>query len=199
MSNVDVSRYSKRIVQFFWDPEPKNDDTNQDPIWCLGRKYENRCKSTSNGKPSTPNSSLLKDAASDPKTNGTLENEAESRSSSFEQIERDKNLNPPMTNGGDEGWPEAFLDDFEARIWLTYRSSFPAIPRSVDPKATAGMSLSVRLKSQLANQAGFTSDTGWGCMIRSGQSLVANALALLWFGRGTAQLILLCKTIGSCD
>jgi cysteine protease ATG4 len=81
-------------------------------------------------------------------------------------------------------WPSPFLDDFEAKIWLTYRSNFPIIPKSQDPKSLASMSLSVRLRSQLVESAGFTSDTGWGCMIRSGQSLLANALVMLRMGRG---------------
>jgi cysteine protease ATG4 len=47
------------------------------------------------------------------------------------------------------------------------------------------MTLSVRLRSQLVDSQGFTADTGWGCMIRSGQSLLANALCILSLGRGT--------------
>ncbi len=46
------------------------------------------------------------------------------------------------------------------------------------------MTLGVRLRSQLMDSQGFTSDTGWGCMIRSGQSLLANALCIQEFGRG---------------
>jgi cysteine protease ATG4 len=81
------------------------------------------------------------------------------------------------------GWPPAFLDDFESRIRLTYRSGFPPIPRSQDPKAAASMSLAVRIR-QLGQQEGFTSDTGWGCMIRTGQSLLANTLLFCELGRG---------------
>jgi cysteine protease ATG4 len=94
-------------------------------------------------------------------------------------------------NGEDGGWPSTFLDDFEARIWLTYRSNFPIIPKSQDPKALSSMSLAVRFRSQLVEPAGFTSDTGWGCMIRSGQSLLANALVMLRMGRGKMKFCLL--------
>ncbi|KAJ9134747.1 Cysteine protease [Pleurostoma richardsiae] len=40
----------------------------------------------------------------------------------------------------------------------------------------------MRLKV-LGEQGGFTSDSGWGCMIRSGQSLLANTLAICYLGR----------------
>ncbi|KAJ5162459.1 hypothetical protein N7492_007851 [Penicillium capsulatum] len=51
------------------------------------------------------------------------------------------------------------------------------------PEAISSMTLSVRLRSQLLDPQGFTSDTGWGCMIRSGQSLLANTLYILTLGR----------------
>lgn len=96
------------------------------------------------------------------------------------------------SGGEEDGWPSAFLDDFEAKIWLTYRSDFPTIAKSQDPKAWSSMSLSVRLRSSLTDQSGFTSDTGWGCMIRSGQSLLANSLLLVRLGRGKPFSDIMC-------
>jgi cysteine protease ATG4 len=39
MTTVDFGRY-KRIVQYFWDPEPTNNAESRSPIWCLGREYQ---------------------------------------------------------------------------------------------------------------------------------------------------------------
>ena len=38
MSSINLARY-KRIVQYFWDPEPKNYAGFSTPIWCLGSRY----------------------------------------------------------------------------------------------------------------------------------------------------------------
>ena len=171
---MDFGRY-KRIVQAFWDPEPKNDDASGSCIWCLGREYTTT--SMPNGLHDREHESTRKDAAlkgqdggQDAKrikfaaTNGTSAGEHEIESHDSQ---------------ADRGWPSEFLDDCESRLWFTYRSGFTAIQKSSD----ASMTLSVRLRS-LGDQGGFTSDTGWGCMIRSGQSLLANALIMLRLGRG---------------
>jgi hypothetical protein len=55
---------------------------------------------------------------------------------------------------------QEFLDDWQTRPWITYRSGFPPI-----------------------NPSEYTSDAGWGCMLRSGQMLLANTSFLHHFGR----------------
>lgn len=98
--------------------------------------------------------------------------------------ERDTSTATVPNDLNTHGWPEAFLDDFESKIWITYRSNFSTIPKSDDRDAATSMTLGVRLRTQFVDSQGFTSDTGWGCMIRSGQSLLANALSILLLGRG---------------
>lgn len=55
---------------------------------------------------------------------------------------------------------EAFEKDFQSRLWMTYRKDFEEFQGS-------------RLNT----------DCGWGCMIRSAQMLVGQAMVLHWLGR----------------
>ncbi|KAJ3276697.1 Cysteine protease atg4 [Borealophlyctis nickersoniae] len=55
---------------------------------------------------------------------------------------------------------DAFYEDFKSRPWMTYRHSYPFIKPSQ-----------------------YTSDVGWGCMLRSGQMMLANAFLFHELGR----------------
>jgi cysteine protease ATG4 len=187
MANVDLGRY-RRIVQLFWDPEPTNDALTDVPVWCLGERYRlnGTYSKTPASTPSQPRNHPSPTISTPPEapTEPPLPSAAapdtppDSVSSSF-----DSSL-AYEEPGEDGGWPPAFLDDFESKFWMTYRSEFEPIAKSADPRAASALSFSMRIKSQLVDQTGFASDSGWGCMIRSGQSMLANALGMIQLGRG---------------
>lgn len=181
---AEAGRVGRRIVKMLWDPQPVNDRTANKPAWCLGCSYTHdspaRKESASEAAvpseatpPATPSATASR-AAPDAAPETPPDSSSSSVSSS---------LAYDASADEDKGWPPAFMDDFESRIWMTYRFNFEPIARSSDPKASASLSFAMRLKT-LADQSGFPSDTGWGCMIRSGQSLLANTLLICQLGRG---------------
>lgn len=186
MSNIDFGTSYKRFVRYFWDPEPKNDDPNSSPIWCLGQRYsaERRPPTTAPKAPASPSLPATNTDTKDPNDSETV-----ILSNDIPSSQRKSDINgAPMaetsTSEEERGWPSEFLDDFESRFWFTYRSHFPPIAKSIDLQANATLTLAVRLRSQLGDQGGFTSDTGWGCMIRSGQCVLGSAIARVKLGRG---------------
>lgn len=185
MANVDFGAHYKKFVRYFWDPEPKNDDPAMNPIWCLGRQYSADADRT---QINTSNKAVGKRQEADVAEVATQNRQNAVRMD--EGADDDPTKSRKIDAIADEdgrSWPADFLDDFEARFWFSYRSHFASIKKSTDPIAGSSLTLAVRLRSQLVEQGGFTSDTGWGCMIRSGQCLVANALAMLQLGRGKAS------------
>ena len=65
---------------------------------------------------------------------------------------------------------------FRSLIWMTYRTGFS--PISSNGKSVSG-----------GRSAEYTSDIGWGCMIRSGQTMLAQALVFVHLGRGAVLLV----------
>uniref|UniRef100_A0A1D1Z3D5 Cysteine protease n=1 Tax=Anthurium amnicola TaxID=1678845 RepID=A0A1D1Z3D5_9ARAE len=59
-----------------------------------------------------------------------------------------------------DGGLSGFLHDFSSRIWMTYRKGFDVI-----------------------GESRFSSDVNWGCMIRSSQMLIAQAMLFHYLGR----------------
>lgn len=183
MANNDFARFSRKVVQYFWDPLPRNED--RAPIWCLGRSYDSRYQDARKTAPAGTSPSAQSDSSTSQADSAIVTEAASKPPQEEEEVNLDAlaKSQADLTRSEEEslGWPPEFLDDLESRIWMTYRSNFPPIPKSSDPAAGAGMSFATKLRS-IGNQ-GFSSDTGWGCMIRSGQSLLANTLCTLKLGR----------------
>lgn len=185
MNHVDLGQKYKRLVQYLWDAEPRIEGTDS-PLWCLGNKYKVTLPTT--GSPDKESESPSDFTAHDVSSQQSVgQPSASSREEPDASGDNDGQSVASTTNASWREWPAPFLDDFESKIWLTYRSNFPLIPTTDDDNAPSSRTLSVRLRMQLTNSDGFTTDTGWGCMIRSGQSLLANALSMLSLGRGTAE------------
>lgn len=178
MNGAEISRVGKRFVQLFWDPLPTNE--SKEPIWCLGQRYESQPVTAHDQHAESQEQENTSTSAAQPASGGDTK-EKDADSSSIDIVDRTES-SAERDEALAKGWPAAFVDDVETKIWLTYRNNFPPIAKASDPAALSAMSFTTRLK-QLSNQGGFTSDTGWGCMIRSGQSLLANALAILDLGR----------------
>ncbi|KAL2751951.1 hypothetical protein ACRALDRAFT_1066399 [Sodiomyces alcalophilus JCM 7366] len=191
ISGVELGRYRRFVQKMLWDPEPINDQSSDQPVWCLGVPYT---RSRRNGGNSDKTSQAQPQPQSQPDTTrssrshvglpASVDSATADQAPSESVVSRISSSLPlDVIPGEDKGWPSAFLDDFESRFWMTYRCDFEPIPKSTDPRAVSALSLPMRIKSQLVDQSGFFSDSGWGCMIRSGQSLLANAMALHTLGR----------------
>ncbi|EDO15412.1 hypothetical protein Kpol_1015p1 [Vanderwaltozyma polyspora DSM 70294] len=82
-----------------------------------------------------------------------------------------------------------FLSDVISRIHFTYRTKFIPIARSDDGPSPLRINFLIgdnpfnAIENAIYNPNCFNTDIGWGCMIRTGQSLLANAIQIAILGR----------------
>ncbi|EIW75969.1 hypothetical protein CONPUDRAFT_111807 [Coniophora puteana RWD-64-598 SS2] len=165
-----------RAMRFILDSDA-TPDKSTDPIWILGVKhagYEPPPVNNPPGRRPSLDSQRLQSSAS-------------SMNSQFSQSQ-----SPASEKHPGQDWAPEFYADFTSRIWLTYRNQFAPIRDSTlstlesdqtrEP-CTEMSSPSPKSRRWFGGEKGWTTDTGWGCMLRTGQTLLANALLHLHLGR----------------
>lgn len=141
----------RKVLQYLWDSEPTNNDLDS-KIVVLGIEHDPK-GATDKADVANLGSGDAPSETTQDAANGIVSNP----------------------------WPASFLSDVDSRMWLTYRTGFPLIPKAKQGPST--ISIGGILRGSGIDLHGFTSDVGWGCMIRTAQSLLANALMMLELGR----------------
>ncbi|KAK9328532.1 hypothetical protein V1520DRAFT_345839 [Lipomyces starkeyi] len=173
----------QRFVNYLLDPEAVNTDLKS-PLWSLGIEYS---PIPDPPPPPPPASSRplavpqhITVASAQSKLSSYLANASNAlrkSSPSPEQANSDGQAIPEVPELVTMSWPSAFVENIGSKLYMTYRTDFPLIPRTSN--GPSFITVGLLLRGQLNDKSGFTSDVGWGCMVRSAQTLLANSLIAL--------------------
>jgi cysteine protease ATG4 len=167
-------------MKYGWTGRMRSSFNKESAIWLLGRCYHrkmspNPSMETSSVEmmlSSTENRIMTLSMHEEQPTSSEVYLNAQSPTSSDgDENHIDRAIEPAEETGQDvagnyEDGIDGFKKDFISRIWMTYRKDFAAMPSELSSASS-----------------GYTSDCGWGCMIRSGQMLLAQALVIHFLGR----------------
>ena len=188
-----------KAIRYLLDSDATPDKCT-DPIWLLGVQhpgYEFSAPALPNVVATSPRTRpFRRNSGSPPSFRSSTSSVASSDLSQSTNSSSSKLINPAAH------WPPVFYIDFTSRIWLTYRSQFPlpikdgrladlsdhtqSNPEHAEGLSTASSPTIVKLRpwNWVGVEKTWTTDSGWGCMLRTGQSLLANALIHMHLGRG---------------
>ena len=184
-NTVRTAHYKLNHTHVVAEPTPLRSNTpvradtpmTFDPIWLLGIQH-------AGDEPQDPQ--VAKRPTSHRRVYSGLWKTAHDHSSTIKSPLSHSQPSSPALQRHESGTnvPPTFYADFTSTIWLTYRSQFPPIKDDAWPNNNSSSTLS---NGRLSNSpvAKWTSDSGWGCMLRTSQSMLANTLLRIHLGRST--------------
>ncbi|KAK9239533.1 hypothetical protein V1525DRAFT_26532 [Lipomyces kononenkoae] len=171
----------QRFMNYLLDPEAVNTDF-KNPLWSLGVEYS--------PIPDSPRPQIAPrpQTASMHQTVSSAQSKLSSYLANASSVLRKPSPSPDHSVSNGQAipdvreplnlpWPSAFVENIGSKLYMTYRTDFPLIPRTSN--GPSFIRVGSLLRGQINDKAGYTSDVGWGCMVRSGQTLLANTMIAL--------------------